>query len=143
MSRLFMSWSRSHASVMSSKTLLKRVRLTLPAPTTIALVSKPTMILIRSFSSPLKNLEVVDTNDFTSDKSKSGTPSPWAVFDAWGAGADICPSLSPEDESKLSPESVRIPIQLEDELEEGVADTNNDETPILEAYDKFLKRRSR
>eukprot|EP00978_Attheya_sp_CCMP212_P005273 scaffold11712_cov31-Attheya_sp.AAC.1 len=27
-----------------------------------------------------------EVQDFTSNKEKSGTPSPWAVFDAWGAG---------------------------------------------------------
>lgn len=27
--------------------------------------------------------------DFTSDKTKIGTPSPWAVFDAWGAGSNL------------------------------------------------------
>jgi len=100
-------------------------------------------------------------NDYTSDKSKSGTPSPWAVFDAWGAGADIYPSLSPDEEMKLSPESVRIPIVEGEDLVDTTtaaaaattsihSNSNNknnnsslhDETQILQAYDKFLKRRS-
>lgn len=77
-----------------------------------------------------------DANDYTSDKSKSGTPSPWAVFDAWGAGDDIVSSLTPSDEANLTKEAVRIPTT---ELER----TNlPDETDILQAYDNLLKQRS-
>lgn len=74
--------------------------------------------------------------DYTSDKSKSGTPSPWAVFDAWGAGSEIHEPLDPADEAKLSTESVKIPT-TEDERESAT-----DETDILKAYDNLLKSRS-
>jgi hypothetical protein len=43
-----------------------------------------------------------------SDRSKSGSPSPWAVFDAWGAGSDVHADLSEEDKKLLSADSVRI-----------------------------------
>ena len=78
----------------------------------------------------------VGVQDYTSDKSKSGTPSPWAVFDAWGAGDQIHEQLDPGDEVKLSPESVKIPTT---EIERESA-TN--ETDILKAYDNLLKSRS-
>lgn len=74
--------------------------------------------------------------DYTSDKSKSGTPSPWAVFDAWGAGAGINPPIDPEDEAKLSEDSVKIPTS---ETEPFIT---TDETEILKAYDNLLKQRS-
>jgi len=74
--------------------------------------------------------------DYTSDKTKSGTPSPWAVFDAWGAGDEIHAPLNPHDESKLSVASVRIPTS-EEERENAT-----DETEILSAYDNLLKSRS-
>lgn len=74
--------------------------------------------------------------DYTSDKSKSGTPSPWAVFDAWGAGEGIVDPLPPQDEAKLSTDAVRIPL-TEDERE-----AVPDESDILQAYDKLLKRKS-
>jgi len=74
--------------------------------------------------------------DYTSDKTKSGTPSPWAVFDAWGAGDEIHEPLNPSDEAKLSVESVRIPTTEEE------SDNATDETAILKAYDNLLKSRS-
>jgi len=74
--------------------------------------------------------------DYTSDKSKSGTPSPWAVFDAWGAGDGIAPSIKPEDEAKLSAEAVRIPTS------ESEREKVPDETEILSSYDNLLKQRS-
>lgn len=74
--------------------------------------------------------------DYTSDKTKFGTPSPWAVFDAWGAGAGINPDINPEDEAKLSAESVKIPTT------EAEQDTATNETEILGAYDNLLKQRS-
>jgi len=73
--------------------------------------------------------------DYTSDKSKSGTPSPWAVFDAWGAGDQIHQS-DPDDQLKLCAESVKIPTT--DEERASVPD----ETSILKAYDNHLKQRS-
>ena len=92
---------------------------------------------------------VDDGFDYTSDKSKSGTPSPWAVFDAWGAGAGINPPIDPEDEAKLAPEAVKIPTnensssQLSSSFINKDPDKNRyDEADILEAYDKFLKQRS-
>jgi len=71
-----------------------------------------------------------------SDKTKSGTPSPWAVFDAWGAGDQIHAPLDPSDEAMLAPESVRIPTSEEER------DNASDETAILAAYDNLLKSRS-
>jgi hypothetical protein len=72
----------------------------------------------------------------TFDRSKQGTPSPWAVFDAWGAGADIVEPLSPEMEAKLTNEAVRIPVTEEDRA------TLPGETDILAAYDQHLQRKS-
>jgi len=76
-------------------------------------------------------------SDFTSDPLKAGTPSPWAVFDAWGAGEGIIDPLSDEEEAMLSPEMVRIPIDDEDD---GANLPN--ESDILATYDKLLKRKS-
>lgn len=73
--------------------------------------------------------------DYTSGP-KSGTPSPWAVFDAWGAGSDILDPLSPEEETILSPSSVKIPTT------EAERENSTNETEILQAYDHFLKSRS-
>jgi len=75
-------------------------------------------------------------SDFTSDKTKSGTPSPWAVFDAWGAGDAIVEPLSDENERLLSPDSVRIPFDDEERS------SMPGETEILKAYDHLLKRKS-
>jgi len=80
--------------------------------------------------------ELDRTLDYTSDKTKSGTPSPWAVFDAWGAGAGINPNIDPVDEAKLSKQSVAIPTSEEERA------TATDETEILSAYDNLLKQRS-
>jgi len=74
--------------------------------------------------------------DFTSNKAKSGTPSPWAVFDAWGAATTIETPLSADEESKLSSASVKIPM-TEDE---GASLPN--ESEILKAYDHLLKNKS-
>ena len=88
-----------------------------------------------SEESRIDNNTAPEVCDYTSDKTKSGTPSPWAVFDAWGAGDRIADPLSDEEQSKLSAESVKIP-------------TSNDETSafneteILQVYDKLLKRKS-
>ena len=72
----------------------------------------------------------------TYNHSKSGTPSPWAVFDAWGAGADIVPPLAPEMEKLLEGASVKIPMS---ENERG---SLAGETEILQAYDQLLQRKS-
>lgn len=81
--------------------------------------------------------------DLTFSRQKAGTPSPWAVFDAWGAGNDVLSSelllqetLSHQDHAKLSDQAVRIPM-AEEERHAVPA-----ETDILQAYDKFLQLRS-
>ncbi|KAL7442607.1 hypothetical protein ACHAXH_006715 [Discostella pseudostelligera] len=76
--------------------------------------------------------------DYTSNTSKAGTPSPWAVFDAWGAGDAIADPLSKEEEAVLSPEMVRIPTSEHDRSAENLPD----ESRILECYDRLLKRKS-
>lgn len=73
--------------------------------------------------------------DYTSDKTKSGTPSPWAVFDAWGAGDRIADPLTDEEQTKLSVESVKIPTSNDES-------SSFNETEILQVYDKLLKRKS-
>jgi histidine decarboxylase len=96
---------------------------------------------------------------FSGSKNKSGTPSPWAVFDAWGAAADEITSIGPEDEAKLAPESVRIPMtplgstdismmsQSSSPLFDAVGldhvpSVLPSETEILSAYDQFLRGKS-
>jgi len=69
-----------------------------------------------------------------SDVKLSGTPSPWAVFDAWGAGGDLHERLEDSEMEKLAPASVAIPFDDEK--------SDLGETEILETYDKLLKRRS-
>ena len=75
-------------------------------------------------------------SDFNFNRSKSGTPSPWAVFDAWGAGADIIDPLSPEEEKNLAPESVAIPMNEQERTQVP------DESQILGAYNHFLRGKS-
>lgn len=74
-------------------------------------------------------------------REKAGTPSPWAVFDAWGAGNDFGDHnhqpLSEAEEFLLSDECVRIPA-----LGEQINGAIESETHILEAYDKVLQQRS-
>lgn len=78
-----------------------------------------------------------DARDFFHDNStKSGTPSPWAAFDAWGAGGDIRDPLSLGDQQKLSKEAVKIPVD-----ETGRSKLPS-ETDILGAFDQFLQRKS-
>jgi histidine decarboxylase len=78
-----------------------------------------------------------DEEDFFHDNSsKSGSPSPWAMFDAWGAGGDIRAPLSAEDELRLSPESVHIPVDA------PASASLPAETDILKSYDQFLQRKS-
>ena len=74
--------------------------------------------------------------ELTFSREKSGTPSPWAIFDAWGAGASICEPLSPSDEAKLTNNSVKIPMDEQERKELP------NETDVLQAYDKFLQQRS-
>jgi histidine decarboxylase len=82
-------------------------------------------------------------DDLVFSRQKAGTPSPWAVFDAWGAGNEINANsellndrLTDDEQNKLSAQSVRIPM-AEDERHALPA-----ETDILHAYDKFLQQRS-
>lgn len=80
-----------------------------------------------------------DDEDFFSDNtSKSGTPSPWAVFDAWGAGGEIRDPISPENQQKLTKDAVSIPMNGEFSL----TSRQPSETEILEAYDQLLQRKS-
>ena len=81
-------------------------------------------------------MDSADVLDFTSNPSLSGTPSPWAVFDAWGAGGDVHASLGEEEMKVLSDESVASPFTPADR------ESISTETEILETYDKLLKRRS-
>ena len=79
-----------------------------------------------------------------SNKSLSGTPSPWAVFDAWGAN-EVFQSVSQSEIDLLGENSVRIPTMGEDgELltDSKLEDDGKKVTEILGAYDKLMKRRS-
>lgn len=94
-----------------------------------------------------KNIRSVDPNiemgDLAIRPEKSGTPSPWAVFDAWGAGNDFGDHshtpLSPKEQFLLSDESVKI-SETSGDLAIGPIGSN--ETDILQAYDKYLQQRS-
>ena len=77
-----------------------------------------------------------NVDDLTLRRDKLGTPSPWAVFDAWGAGADICEPLSPTEETKLTDEAVKIPMSENESLDLPK------ETEILQAYDRLLQQKS-
>ena len=72
----------------------------------------------------------------TFSRSKSGTPSPWAAFDAWGAGDDISEPLDPAVEAKLEPKAVMIPLS-EDERANVP-----DEADILASYEQLLQKKS-
>jgi len=75
--------------------------------------------------------------DYTSDKTKIGTPSPWAVFDAWGANTIVNDTpLSDNEMDMLDKESVLIPMSEEERK------SLPGETDILQSYDKLLKRKS-
>lgn len=93
----------------------------------------------RSFSTMLEqdsDDESSKVNDLTFSRDKSGSPSPWAVFDAWGAGAEIYDAAADFDKTKLSTEAVKIPM-----TEEERAEMPN-ETEILDNYDKLLMSKS-
>lgn len=63
---------------------------------------------------------------------KSGSPSPWAVYeDVWSSPASTS-SMTEEQVSLLGPESVKIDDSTE----------TDSETKILEAYNAHLKSRS-
>jgi histidine decarboxylase len=75
-------------------------------------------------------------DDLTFQRAKAGTPSPWALYDSWGAGTDIGEPMSPNDEAVLADEAVRIPLTSQDRLDVPA------ETEILGAYDRHLQQRS-
>lgn len=77
-----------------------------------------------------------DVQNLTLSRDKAGSPSPWAVFDAWGAGTDVIEQSAAFDESMLATNSVKIPMTDE---EKGDLPS---ETDILDAYDKLLASRS-
>jgi histidine decarboxylase len=84
----------------------------------------------------LHDPESSQVEDLTFRRDKAGTPSPWAVFDAWGAGADICDPLSPSEEAKLTSSAVKIPMTADERLDVP------GETDILQAYDRSLQQKS-
>ena len=96
-----------------------------------------------------KASHVNDDDDSTNDGSafhgsrlKSGSPSPWALFDAWGAGADSVLSVSPEEVAKLTPDAVRISYTEHEEQANMLEPKLPDETEILRAYDLLLQSKS-
>ena len=96
-----------------------------------------------------KAAHVHDDDDSTNDGSafhgsrlKSGSPSPWALFDAWGAGADSVLSVSPEEVAKLTPDAVRISYTEHEEQANMLEPKLPDETEILRAYDLLLQSKS-
>ena len=91
----------------------------------------PFPLLSHLFLTSLSQLQYNDPNLL-------GTPSPWAVFDAWGAGDQIEANLSDEEMRLLDKEAVAIPFHSDHSA--PVADVS--ESEILETYDKLLKRRS-
>jgi hypothetical protein len=89
----------------------------------------------------MPNKEPTATAYSSFDRTKSGTPSPWAVFDAWGAGADenvmdITDPLSNDERRMLTSESVKIPLNETDRTDLPP------ETDILKAYDHLLRGKS-
>ena len=107
---------------------------------TTSAVAKP-FRNVRSFSTMMETdsddeNETLRVKDLTFSRDKAGSPSPWALFDAWGAGTEIMDSLAAEDEVKLSNDAVRIPMT-------DVERSNiPDESEILDAYDKLLMSKS-
>lgn len=86
----------------------------------------------------------MEMGDLAIRREKAGTPSPWAVFDAWGAGNDFGDHshvpLSSQEQFLLSGESVKISGQ-NDPLG-AIGNLAATETDILQAYDKYLQQRS-
>jgi histidine decarboxylase len=108
----------------------------------------------------------------TFDRTKSGSPSPWAVFDSWGGAEEeynVCSNgvqpLDPVLEAKLSPSAVRIPLEqppqppqpgeTESNSSSGSGDDSTgsssssqeslplpSETEILHAYQQLLQKKS-
>jgi len=68
----------------------------------------------------IKDDEVVPEVDPLTDYGsihKSGTPSPWAVFDAWGAGDQI--------EARLSDDEVRLYMYIELKISDIIGGEND------------------
>ena len=84
-----------------------------------------------------------EMGDLAIRREKAGTPSPWAVFDAWGAGSDFVDDrltpLSPKEKELLSDESVKISDRSEMINSNGAITS---ETDVLQAYEKYLQQRS-
>lgn len=110
--------------------------LTTTTPNPFAIPSQATDDITTATTATTTNTHNMPKLESTYSHEKSGTPSPWAVFDAWGAGADIVPPLSPEMERLLDVDSVRIPMN--DAERESLAG----ETEILQAYDQLMQGKS-
>jgi histidine decarboxylase len=81
-----------------------------------------------------------DAGVFSAAQRKSGTLSPWAVYDdTWGGVVeDEISSISAEEETaKLSPAAVRIPL-----TPPAVDAATPNDTEILAAYDQYLRGKS-
>jgi histidine decarboxylase len=72
----------------------------------------------------------------TLSRDKDGSPSPWAVFDAWGAGTDVIEEHNTFNAAMLADSAVAIPMTEEEQADLPA------EADILEAYDKLLASRS-
>lgn len=139
--------------IRTSSSLFRRIGFQNASRTVMGKLQPMTSLQV-SFKSSLAQDEVVEETHTTIvaeeplqaaekvevfDRHKSGTPSPWAVFDAWGAGADEHVQqdpLSEQEMRKLSKPSVRIPLTEEDRV--GLPD----ESDILAAYDHVLRGKS-
>jgi histidine decarboxylase len=90
--------------------------------------------LHRNFATTPDETVTVTEEKIPDLSKKSGSPSPWAVFDSWGAGGDIHDPLTSDENAMLSQESVAIPF--------GESFNVESETDILACYDKLLQHRS-
>jgi len=81
---------------------------------------------------------VAPVNEFSGISAKAGTPSPWAVFDAWGINSmeGKMDPVDPEDMSRLESSAVAIPFNDEERS------SLPNETEILSSYDRLLQHRS-
>ncbi len=89
--------------------------------------------------------ENIEMGDLAIRRDKAGTPSPWAIFDAWGAGNDFGDHshvpLSSQEQYLISDESVKISGRGEHfDASDNLAATKT--ADILQAYDKYLQQRS-
>lgn len=121
----------------SSQQILKQFKSSLATTTTEPLTNDSNASIpkegIAEFVSAIDDTEELD---FTSDKTKLGTPSPWSVFDSFG---ENIPEINAAEELLLSPDSVKIRTLEEEEA--GLKSSTN-ESDILGAYDNLLKQRS-